>query len=188
MNKLFFRVPFIALLVVAALYGATPSAKAQSGSGEDPNKWIPLQSDLTPKAQSGSGLVLGSGLEVDNPKEVQVAIEYLDDDAKEAGLSRSLIRTKVNLRLRQNGLTPINAMKGGYLYVKITVVNSAFDIDVHFSRLAVYPANSQVFKTMANTWARGGAGTFGNDKDFILNNLEDLIDEFIDAYLSANNL
>jgi len=189
MNKLFFRVPFIALLVVAALYGATPSAKAQSGSGEDLNKWIPL----TPKAQSGSGLKSGSGLEIDNPSKVEVLIESLGDDAKEAGLSESLILAKVNLRLRQNGLTPVNREKkrqqDGYLYVQITVVNNAYSIGVAFRRPVFYPNNQLVImRTTASTWREGGTGTFGKDKNFILSSLENHIDVFIDAYLSANNL
>jgi len=201
MNKLFFRVPFIALLVVAALYGATPSAKAQSGSGEDlikripltPEEWIPL----APKSQSGSELKLGSGLEIDNPKKVQVVIESLNDNAKEAGLSESLILAKVNLRLRQNGLIPIKwnsknvnqlsyLNQVSYLYVNISVFNNAFNIGVAFHRPVFYSNNQLV--VIASTWRIGGTGTFGGDTNFILNGLENYIDVFIDAYLSANNL
>lgn len=196
MNKLFLRVPFIALLVVAALYGETPSAKAQSGSGEDPNKWLPLTPEewipLAPKSQSGSGWVYGSGLEIDNPRKVEVLIESLGDDAKEAGLSESLILAKVNLRLRQNGLTPVNREKEreqeGILHVNTTVVNNAYYMSVSFYRIVFYYSNNQLITKLAPTWVKESTGTFGRDANFILNNLENHIDVFIDAYLSANNL
>ncbi|MDD9869882.1 MAG: hypothetical protein OXU50_08375 [Gammaproteobacteria bacterium] len=217
MNKLFFRVTFTALLVVAALYGTAPSAKAQSGPGpkfpspeglelELPSKArsgfgavadltpFPFPELLTPKAQSGSGLKSGSGLEIDNPRKVEVAvlIESLDDDAKEAGLSESLILAKVNLRLRQNGLTPVNREKEreqeGFLHVNIAVVNNAWYMSVFFYRIVFYYSNNQLITKLAPTWVKESMRTFGRDANFILNKLENHIDVFIDAYLNANNL
>jgi len=193
MNKLFCRATFIALLAVSALYGGTLSAKNQSGFGAVADLTpFPFPELLTPKAQSGSGLKSGSGLEIDNPKKVQVLIEDLNDDAKEAGLSRSLILAKVNLRLRQNGLTPVNRKKSkqhGYLYVNINVFNNAVSIGVAFLRPVFYSNNQLVrMHTIASTWRTGSTGTFGGDINFILNGLENHIDIFIDAYLNANNL
>lgn len=192
MNKLFLRVTFIALLAVSALHGETLSAKTQSGSGleslladlDDDVDWAILSAKAQP----------GSGLEIGNPKEVEVLIEDLNNDAKEAGLSKGLILAKVNLRLRQNGLIPINRKsknvnQDGYLYVNINVSNNAFSIGVAFFRPVFYSNNQLVrMHTIASTWRTGSTGTFGRNKNFILNSLENHIDVFIDAYLSANNL
>ena len=133
----------------------------------------------------------GTGLEVENPKNIQVLVEDLSDEGKQAGLTRDLIMAKVSLRLRQNRLTPvkpIQSLKTGFLSVRIGTVGNAYHIEVSFHRTVTYSSNDQMHLIIGRAWRTGGLGTFGNDVNFIFRDLENYLDLFINAYLSANDL
>ena len=141
---------------------------------------------LLPPAQASHAF--DSGLEIESYKRMDVVIEELDDDDRKAGLTEELIRAKVELQLRRNGIVP-NAKqeyKHGYLYVRVYRVGKAFTWDVKFNRKVTYSSEGRTYETIASVWSKSAVGTFSGGSSFILQGLADGLDMFISAYLKAN--
>jgi hypothetical protein len=129
-----------------------------------------------------------SGLEIDTPERMDVIIEELGEDARSAGLSEDVIRAKVELQLRRNGIIP-NAepeYKDGYLYVRVTISGVAFSSEVSFKRDVTYVVKGKTYKTIATVWEKSGTGIFDRDSAHLLGLLADYMDMFINAYLKVN--
>ena len=128
-----------------------------------------------------------SGLEVAQPNFMEVVIENLSGDAKEIGLIESRIRTRVELRLRQANLSIQERSTGEYLYVKIAVVGSGFNVSLDFQRLVTFNDgegnNRWVY---ASTWHTGGTGTHGDSSEYTIQGLDQMMDVFLNEYLKAN--
>ncbi len=128
----------------------------------------------------------GTGLEVENYREVTVVVETLGPDAASIGLTSERIKNRAELRLRGAGLTLIDLSLGGYLYVNINIVGNAFSILIGFERLIYYQVNDQVYLTSARTWISGGAGTHGESATYILDAIDEYLEGFLIEYLRAN--
>jgi len=132
---------------------------------------------------------LGSGLEVESHKRLNVVIEGLDDGDRQAGLTEELIRAKVELQLRQNGISPtakLDTQKAWYLYVRVDTVRKAFCIDVQFTRLVTYSSEGRMYESLAGVWDKSITGVFAADSSFILQQVANGLDLFINDYLKAN--
>ena len=141
---------------------------------------------LLPPAQASHAF--DSGLEIESHKRMYVVIEELVDGDRQAGLTKELIRAKVELQLRRNGINP-NAKpenNDGYLNVNVNVVRNAYHFDVRFKRIVMYSSEGRRYETVASVWEKSGNGTFARDPLFILQHLADGLDVFINAYLKAN--
>jgi len=141
---------------------------------------------LLPPAQASSAG--DSGLEIASHKRLEVIIEGLPDNSRQAGLTQDLIRAKVELQLRRNGISPIakDEYKPGYLYVWVSTVDHAFHVEVQFKRTVTYSSEGRMYETFASVWGESYTGTFAGGSSYILLTLANLLDLFINAYLKAN--
>jgi len=127
-----------------------------------------------------------------------VLVENLRHADELRGLTVQDIRRDVELRLRMAGIKVLTeeemlSTMSPYLYVNVIVVPSrdrpglvVFAISCELKQMVTVTRDSSI-TTMAATWDTGEAGLVGSDNtDRIRNHINDLVDEFINAYLSVN--
>ncbi len=115
-----------------------------------------------------------------------------DIKSNAANLSGKAVQTRAELRMRSAGLRPISDVRQSpppyrYLYVNILVVGTAFTVLLEFEREAVWvvgPRESS--EGSVTTWSSFRTGTHGNTSGVILEALDSVLDEFLNAYLKAN--
>ncbi len=137
---------------------------------------------------SDDGLVAENGLETNDYRNVQILIEDLDRDATTIGLSKQAIRTRVDLRLLESDLRPANARDNErpYLYVRVSVVGGANSIGVMYIRRTYFDSPPYFYGVTAITWDRSNTGTHDGSSASVLESLDDLLDVFLQDYLTAN--
>ena len=136
----------------------------------------------------------GTGLEVSDYRNVEVIIADVPTALTENGLTKERIRTRVELRLRGTNLTPVNLSSDGHLYVLVNGVGEAFSTTVAYRRRAYYlvddpgssPIEFKVFGRLVEAWNTGSVGQTSANATFILDNLDERLDIFLDEYLAAN--
>ena len=133
----------------------------------------------------------GTGLETGGDKRIYVMVEPMSDKSKKIGLTENLLKTKVGLRLRQNGLVPVDEMTsfelGYYLYVNTFVVGSAYYWDVTFMRMVEFSVDDKLYWTMGGAWESTGLGTHASDVKNIFEAALDSVDIFCNEFLSVNS-
>ena len=127
---------------------------------------------------------------------VRVIIESLGSDMEGTGLSQQQLQTDVELQLRQAGLRVlteewVQVPGRPWLYVNAQVLVIDNDLAVYSIRVEVnQDARLTAHDAVADvaTWDKGGIGAteMANLSLHVRNGLRDLVDAFIDAYLSAN--
>lgn len=143
---------------------------------------------------------------VSEPKDVlaglggmYVVVEDFDLGAEEAGLTEEKVRGDVELQLRLAGIKVLSAEEGlatkskAFLYVTVTTVKGelhqeyAGSVEVSL-RERVYLAREPETMTLAATWDKISIGLGSSDiaKSKIRESIKDLVDEFINDYLAAN--
>ena len=106
----------------------------------------------------------------------------ISDDGISAGLTKEAIEVAVRSRLRAARIYRENA--GHWLSVSVTVVGNSFSIVTGF--------NKSVLDIMTNlqygapTWSQSGTGSHNGGITFILHQVSQKIDVFIDEYLRVN--
>ena len=113
---------------------------------------------------------------------MDLLVEKLPDDAAAIGLTMEAIEVAVRSRLRSGRLYSDDAW--AYLYVNMNVQSSGFAITVNYYKSVMDIATT--LERRAATWDRGAAGTHGQDPNFILSNVVQHADAFIDGYLRVN--
>jgi len=132
-----------------------------------------------------------SGLETGSHT-IPYVIEVLSDDAKRIGLTREIIATKVELRIRSVGLKPVKAIDVRnlyyYLYVRVTVAGDMHSLNVEFSRVVSFKnmVGQTYLKYFGSTWNKRSLGMHAADAAYVLSVLEQPLDEFLNDYLKAN--
>jgi hypothetical protein len=132
---------------------------------------------------------------------LQIVIESIGSEVEDAGLLRADIQTDVELRLRLAGIKVLtiedSAKQPGspWLYVNAHVMLAK---DTPFQGLVVYSIDCELIQTVtlarsgsreasATTWHTGSLGYVGrNNLRKIRDSTKDLVDDFINAYLSVN--
>jgi hypothetical protein len=118
---------------------------------------------------------------------LHVVVEQLPEGARQLGLSEESLRTDVELKLRQNGIT-VTDVKGSQalLYVAVNVVQGgrAASLYVAVEKEARLLRDDSIFVT-ATTWSTAGA-VANPEAKFIRARVGDLMDQFLDAWLSMN--
>lgn len=119
-----------------------------------------------------------------NCERMNLVVENLSPDAAKIGLTRRQIIAAVESRLRSSRLYS-NDLKGVYLYVRVNVVGSAFDVLLTFSKTLHDPISK--LDNYAETWKRGFTGTHGRSGGgYIVSSVSLLIDEFFVEYFRVN--
>ena len=118
---------------------------------------------------------------------MDLLVEGLSDEETAVGLTKDAIKVAVRSRLRAARLYSENDSESvwSYLYFNVTVVGSAFSIDTKYQKIM-----SDIFATRleypATTWYIGMTGTHSGNSSFILSNVAQYADKFIDEYLRVN--
>ena len=129
---------------------------------------------------------LGSGLEVAKNTPIYVLVEELDDDGKGIGLTDDLIRNKVELRLRQNGIRIANKITGMSLYIRVTVYGGVYGFNVSFHRLVDYTVHSKSYVVFAETYNKFGHGMHAGNLRYVIDSILDGVDIFLGDFLRVN--
>jgi hypothetical protein len=128
---------------------------------------------------------------------VAVAVEQLPDRAKAVGLTEESIQTDVELKLRLAGMRvvpkeEVDKVPGApWLYVRVNVRHvtdniEAAHIDVFLCQGAILERNGQV-APITVTWFTGQLSVLGtNAAETLRDETKDLIDEFLNDWLSVN--
>src|SRR2546426_5377535 len=127
-----------------------------------------------------------------------VLVEHIPDEAERDGLDTTQIRTDVELKLRQAGITVLTQQEwlstaaAPYLYVNVQAIKNranvyAFSANVEL-RQRVTLVRNPAMSILATTWsATGFIGMVGSQKlGSVRNDVRDLTDRFINADLAAN--
>jgi hypothetical protein len=150
-----------------------------------------------------AGLIVTTPREPDGLKGltgVCLVVEPLNDDLEQAGLHKADIRTDVQRKLQQAGIRVLTLQEGmgttgmPLLYIHVLTHKNArvplyaFAITVELKEDVALRRNPQIIVITATVWEVGQyAGLVGQDKIPELRDyVKDLVDEFCNAYLTAN--
>ncbi|MFW6311528.1 MAG: hypothetical protein ACOC1K_04760 [Nanoarchaeota archaeon] len=134
----------------------------------------------------------GIGLEVEKPEIYVNILKNIRGDNK-ININEDLIRSKIELKLRQNDIKVLNKKelqdKDYYLSVYIQRVEdkilSSYTIHLFFIRVVEYTSNDKNYKKDAIVWQDGSFGR-GTRED-IINGIEENTDIFINEFHKAND-
>ena len=128
-------------------------------------------------------------------KGVAIIVEQLPPEVERAGLKRAVLQTDAELKLRVAGIRVLtqeeldNDPAYPYLYIQPTILlrGGAYACSVQLHQ-RVLVVRSHALEVVASTWSAGGAGVAPMNEvpERVRGALKDLVDEFINAYLSAN--
>ena len=113
---------------------------------------------------------------------VSLFVKELGDHASKIGLTEERIETLVRSRLRAARI--YHKYRSAYLYINVSMVGNAYNVNL-FLYKSVTDMSSNV-RASAITWNISSTGTHGQDASFILQQISELIDKFIDEYLRVN--
>jgi hypothetical protein len=122
---------------------------------------------------------------------VEVVVEAMSPDAERDGLARSQLRTDVELRLRQAGIT-VGPSLTGHLYVNVDTAKSedgptyAYHVLIQYIQQVVLARDPKA-PVFAATWETGGVNMIGaNRLHEVRRYVAAYVDQFINAYLEQN--
>ncbi len=122
---------------------------------------------------------------------VQVVVERMAPDAERDGLTKSLLQTEVEARLRQAGIE-VKPSGDPYLYVAIDTRKSksgvyTYMVRVQFCQAVTLWRDPTSIRYGAITWDVGGFGQLPSPRlQEVRSDLADYVDKFINAYLEQN--
>jgi hypothetical protein len=125
-------------------------------------------------------------------KQMAVLVEDMSPDLAQDGLIKSQIRTDVESRLRQSGITVVPSSPD-FLYVRVStwkLPNSpvyAVAITVEFRQQIILARDPTIPVASAATWGVDALGAFGSERlREVRPHVIDNVDKFIGAYLEQN--
>ena len=130
-----------------------------------------------------------SGLESLTGKRLCYHIDSLANDVKEIGLTEDRIKTEIESKIRGVELTPMvtKNLYGGYLDVKINIIETVYSIEMSFLRTVKYFLGGKPFlKSDVPTWIMFKTGLHNNNFQKITGTLSESLDEFLNEYLKTN--
>lgn len=137
-----------------------------------------------------AGVGAGSGVEVTDPGKLEYIVEEVSEDGRRLGITKERIRQKVEKHLRAAGITPLDGETTGtvepFVYVRVVVGGSGFNIRVEFSRPVLYAVNGQVLQTFGVMWSKSITG-YSTDGAYVIGAVDGPIERFIDEFLKANS-
>ena len=119
---------------------------------------------------------------------MSLVVEDLSAAASEIGLTEAALRAAAESRLRGARLyTAVPWAWDPPLYLRVSVVSSAFSVALRFNKQVYDPASGESY--LAPTFAIGTTGTHGSDgasSSYILGSVSELLDQFLLQYLRVN--
>jgi len=125
-----------------------------------------------------------------------VVVNGVSEEAKKDGLTPEQLQTDTELRLRKTGLIVVNiegqsASMVPVLYIKLLFLKNSTSLyavrcDVELLQDVTADANGE--RVFAPTWSDGTVLTVGSNKigEAVRGEIGDLVDKFLNAYLSVN--
>jgi len=128
---------------------------------------------------------------------MMVFVEEIDAEVENHGLTRSLLKTEVESRLRHAAIPVLtveeafNAPGKPYLYLNLTAHNTGIDLYSYSIRIEfsqdVLLIREPTIRTSATTWSANVVGIVGaRNLSAVTEDVDDLTDKFIHAYHAAN--
>ena len=120
---------------------------------------------------------------------LKVMVVQEEPDVEQAGLSKSSIQTDVELTLRLAGFPVLNGSADPFLLVGAYVLTDSsgllrYSLTVQVYQLAQLSRDPKI-SSVVSTWEVGRFGGIGDPRQ-IRNEIKDLVEKFINAYLSVN--
>ena len=115
---------------------------------------------------------------------MSVVVERLSANAGKVGLRESAIQNALEARIRSAKLYASNDGGPQYIYANVMVVGNAFNVQLELNRW-IMDAGFGLSGTVA-VWSKAITGMHGQDPQYILGALSQLVDAFIVEYLRAN--
>ena len=107
----------------------------------------------------------------------------LSENASDIGLTKERVQSAVESRLR--GARLYKADPGApFLHVGVSVTSHAFAINIAYNKALFDPLSAR--NGLAATWKDGKFGSHGQDANFIVSGLSELLDKFLTKYLRVN--
>lgn len=122
-----------------------------------------------------------------NPQGIRVVVAEMDEEAREWGLSRSLIQSKVEQTLLGFNLEPSDdePYEKGYLYVSLNIASIAYTLDFSYMRPVEIPNQDGYY--VACVWEKPMTGLDPQkNKDRMLNTTKELTSMFATEYIKQN--
>ena len=113
---------------------------------------------------------------------MNLSVRDLDSEAKTIGLTKNLIQNNVESRLRTARLYDPNSVP--YLLVDIAVFHDFFHILIGYNKW-VYDQSSHL-NYYSLTWRAGFIGSHSGTSGYILENVSQILDQFLVDYLRVN--
>jgi len=124
---------------------------------------------------------------IGNKFEILIAEPF--GDTKEIRLMKGRLKTVTELRLRKEGFV-ITELSGDsnmpHVYIAVTVVRMAFNVELCIRELVEIQRKPSSVLCVVSTWYASYTGTHGNDSEFIVSGLSQLLDKFLNDYYKAN--
>ena len=121
-------------------------------------------------------------------KGVAIVIEQLGEKALEIGLTEEILLTRCELRFGQAGI-PVDkrGVSSPCLYVTVSAVGAAFAVEIQFRRrVTVETAFGYRESMVAATWDKDHVGMHADDPEFIVQALDNMLDNFLTDFFKAN--
>ena len=117
-----------------------------------------------------------------------LTVVVLSIESNSANITEDAVRTRTALRMTASGITPRSDANARFLYVFVHVDGGAFNIDLGFYRAASWKLpDGKIVENFLETWNSGHTlGTHGNSAAYIMKALDGRLDQFLNAYLKAN--
>lgn len=132
----------------------------------------------------------GTGLEAASRPSLRVVIEDLSQTTTELGLTEKILKDKIEMRLRRNGIAPTDSRASDYfLYLNLGTTLNGYSFTLEFCRSVIYRVAGQEYTIYAPVWIKNG---FGVDTDrrgmrsVIVDTILDRVDTFSNQFLKVN--
>ena len=137
----------------------------------------------------------GSGLEVVGHEQLEYHVNGpLDDTVLQLGLTRDRLGSRLELKLGEVGIRASSPPPGFMaamgpddvrLYVSVSVAGNSFLVQLSFERGLTYFVDDEQYSSIFVAWQQPSTGEASSATD-ILEGLDQLLDEFRNAYLKTN--
>ena len=137
----------------------------------------------------------GSGLEVAGHEQLEYHVNGpLDDTVLQLGLTRDRLGSRLELKLGELGIRASSPPPGFMaamgpddvrLYVSVSVAGNSFLVQLSFERGLTYFVDDEQYSSIFVAWQQPSTGEASSATD-ILEGLDQLLDEFRNAYLKTN--
>lgn len=178
-------------LSTADLYRSAGELRDTYASAMSRNSDLPSFEDTirVPEFYRDSSVRKGTGFESPDYRQLSYKVRRLDENL--FCLTEEKLRSHIELRLLQHGITPNNAAIGPdfpQLEITVTFSQNTFSMHLDISRVSQFNVGSTSYKKSAIMWNEEIMGNHDHDLDIIYDSLDYLMTHFIEQYLLSNHI